>query len=59
LLDEPTVSLDAISRDLLAELMQAHVGGGGILVAATHVPLGIESVRSLELAAPAETESAT
>jgi heme exporter protein A len=59
LLDEPTVSLDAISRDLLAELMQAHVGGGGILVAATHVPLGIGSVRSLELAAPAETESAT
>lgn len=57
LLDEPSVSLDAASRDLLADLMQAHVDGGGILVAATHVPLGIASVRSLELAAPAEVEA--
>jgi heme exporter protein A len=41
LLDEPTVSLDAASVEVLAGLVQEHVAGGGIAIAATHVPLGI------------------
>ena len=51
LLDEPTVSLDAASRDWLARQMQAHVAGGGILVAATHVPLGLANERTIALTA--------
>ena len=44
LLDEPTVGLDAASRDSLAALMAAHLATGGIIIAATHVELvaGIE-----------------
>jgi heme exporter protein A len=49
LLDEPTVSLDAASAGRLTGLMRAHVGGGGILVAATHLPLGIEGAAELRL----------
>ena len=41
LLDEPTASLDAHGQAMLAELMRAHLGGGGVIVAATHLPLGI------------------
>ena len=56
LLDEPTVSLDAASQAWLARLMQAHVDGGGILVAATHAPLGLATARTLALAATAPAE---
>ena len=58
LLDEPTVSLDAGSQAWLARLMQSHVDGGGILVAATHAPLGLATARTLELAAPALMDAA-
>ena len=44
LLDEPTVGLDAPSRDRLAALLAAHIGRGGIVVAATHGGLGIEGI---------------
>jgi heme exporter protein A len=54
LLDEPTVSLDAASTTLLAEIVTAHVAGGGILVAATHLPLGIEGAKYLRLGAAEE-----
>ena len=46
LLDEPTAGLDAESEAAFAALMSAHLGGGGIVVAATHLPLGIEGARS-------------
>lgn len=49
LLDEPAVSLDAAAADILAALMQDHVASGGILIAATHQPLGIETARELVL----------
>lgn len=49
LLDEPTVSLDAASQGLLAEAVHAHVTGGGIVVAASHVPLGVAFSRTLRL----------
>jgi heme exporter protein A len=41
LLDEPTAALDTAGQQRLAELMTTHLAGGGIIVAATHGPLGI------------------
>jgi heme exporter protein A len=41
LLDEPTSALDAAGQARLAELMRRHLAGGGMIVAATHGPLGI------------------
>jgi heme exporter protein A len=42
LLDEPTSALDAAGQEMLAGLMRAHLSGGGMIMAATHGPLGIE-----------------
>jgi heme exporter protein A len=53
LLDEPTAALDAASQQRLAELMRAHLAGGGIIVAATHGPLGLEGAAELRLGAAA------
>ncbi|RJF75737.1 heme ABC exporter ATP-binding protein CcmA [Rhodopseudomonas palustris] len=41
LLDEPTSALDAKGQELFVSLMQHHLAGGGLIVAATHLPLGI------------------
>jgi heme exporter protein A len=41
LLDEPTAALDAAGQDLFAGLMRDHLARGGLIVAATHGPLGI------------------
>jgi heme exporter protein A len=41
LLDEPTAALDAASAALAASLIGEHVAVGGLVVAATHLPLGI------------------
>jgi heme exporter protein A len=41
LLDEPTNALDVAGQSLLARLMGDHLGTGGLIVAATHAPLGI------------------
>ena len=49
LLDEPSVSLDTASVTLLSKAVAAHVAGGGIAVAATHLPLGLENARELRL----------
>ena len=49
LLDEPTVGLDAASQAKLVEVMAGHLEKGGIIIAATHVPLGRESDTRLEL----------
>ena len=51
LLDEPTVSLDAASVRLLADCVAQHLAGGGLVLAATHIPLGLASERRLELSA--------
>ena len=48
LLDEPTVSLDTASIKVLGVLMAAHLARGGLILAATHVDLGIEGARQLE-----------
>jgi heme exporter protein A len=41
LLDEPIAALDAAGQNLFAGLMRDHLGHGGLIVAATHGPLGI------------------
>jgi heme exporter protein A len=41
LLDEPTAALDVAGQAMFAELMREHLGSGGLIVAATHGPLGI------------------
>ena len=41
LLDEPTNALDAAGQSMFAALMNDHLARGGLIVAATHVPLGI------------------
>ena len=43
LLDEPASALDAAGQDRLTELMREHLGTGGMILAATHGPLGIEA----------------
>lgn len=40
-LDEPFAALDAAGQSLVAQLMARHCGAGGIIIAATHDPLGL------------------
>ncbi len=47
LLDEPTSALDTASQASAAALMAEHVTAGGIVIAATHLPLGLPNARDL------------
>jgi heme exporter protein A len=49
LLDEPTSSLDTASSALVAKAINAHTASGGLLIAATHLPMGLERARELRL----------
>jgi heme exporter protein A len=49
LLDEPTAALDAAAQERLSGLMRNHLAGGGIILAATHGPLGLEGAKELRL----------
>ena len=49
LLDEPSVSLDVASVKVLAGVVSDHVKKGGMVIAATHVPLGIDFTGELVL----------
>jgi heme exporter protein A len=49
LLDEPSVGLDAASVEALAPLFAAHRAAGGMVVAATHLPLPLPDARELQL----------
>jgi heme exporter protein A len=49
LLDEPTSALDERSARLVAGIIDAHRRRGGLVVVATHQPLGIASPRTLAL----------
>jgi heme exporter protein A len=49
LLDEPTSALDREAQDTLAGLMRQHLSGGGIIVAATHGPIGLDHTKELRL----------
>lgn len=53
LLDEPTVALDAASVARLLGLMRAHLAAGGLIVAATHLDLGLAPAKVLRLGAEA------
>ena len=49
LLDEPTVSLDAASVDLLAGMIWDHRAAGGMVVVATHDGLALPNARTFVL----------
>ena len=49
LLDEPSVSLDAASVEILKDVLKSHLEGGGIAVVATHLPLGLDDADRLNL----------
>ncbi len=51
LLDEPTTALDSAAQATFAAIMQAFLNDGGIVVAATHAPLGLQGARALRLGA--------
>ncbi len=43
LLDEPTNALDAAGQSLFVALMDDHLARGGLIIAATHAPLGVQA----------------
>ena len=49
LLDEPASSLDSAAQEALTGFMRSHLAGGGIIIAATHGPLGIDGANELHL----------
>jgi heme exporter protein A len=50
LLDEPAAALDSVSEALLAELIRAHLEGGGLALAAVHGSIDVPA-RTLRLGA--------
>jgi heme exporter protein A len=53
LLDEPTSALDSASQRLFEGIVADHLSGGGLAVAATHVPLAFPGAGALRLGAAA------
>jgi heme exporter protein A len=49
LLDEPTLGLDAESVERFGGMLDAHRSGGGLVVAATHLPLPVAGATELQL----------
>lgn len=49
LLDEPSVGLDDANVARLGDVMAQHRAQGGAIIAATHVPLGLERAASVHL----------
>ena len=49
LLDEPTTALDAAAQAAFGAILHDYVHGGGIVVAATHAPLGLAGAQELRL----------
>ena len=49
LLDEPAVSLDQPAQAALTRVVGVHLTAGGVVIAATHVPLGLSKARELHL----------
>ena len=43
LLDEPTNALDAAGQSLFVALIDDHLARGGLIIAATHAPLGVQA----------------
>jgi heme exporter protein A len=53
LLDEPAVSLDVRSQQMLSAIVNEHLAANGIVVAATHTDLGWANMRVFDLEAAA------
>lgn len=49
ILDEPTAALDVNAEGVFTTLIKAHLAKGGILLAATHQPLGLENAKELRM----------
>ncbi|MBB4065268.1 heme ABC exporter ATP-binding protein CcmA [Gellertiella hungarica] len=49
ILDEPTAALDVAADRLFATLVTRHLERGGMVIAATHQPLGLSDTRTLEM----------
>ncbi len=49
ILDEPTAALDADADRMFAGLVRSHLSKGGIVIAATHQPLGLENAAELRM----------
>jgi heme exporter protein A len=49
ILDEPTAALDAAAEAMFAGLVTTHLTRGGIAIAATHQPLGLEDMKELRM----------
>ncbi len=49
LLDEPTVSLDTEMTATVAGVIRDHAAAGGMVLAATHIDLGIAGAKTLDL----------
>lgn len=49
-MDEPTVSLDAASVALFATAVRGHLEAGGMALLATHIDLGLDEARVLDVA---------
>lgn len=49
ILDEPTAALDAAAEEMFAGLVTAHLARGGVAIAATHQPLGLEGMKELRM----------
>ncbi len=49
-MDEPTVSLDVAAVVMFAEAVRRHLKGGGLALLATHIDLGLEEARVLDVA---------
>lgn len=49
LLDEPTTALDADTIAAVEKLIAAHRAGGGMVVASTHMDIGLEGAETLDL----------
>ena len=54
LLDEPTASLDDGAQRALTAVVNRHLGAGGLVFAATHMPLELASARELRLGGEAQ-----
>lgn len=49
ILDEPTAALDASADTMFAGLVRRHLDRGGIAIAATHQPLGLEGAKEMTM----------
>ena len=49
LLDEPFSALDAVAQTALLFLMREHLAKGGMMIAATHADIAIDTIRELRI----------